>query len=59
MKEKKKMGLLSCILMGIGAIIGVGIFGSLPTAVGLAGKGTVLWVMVCGRIIQELPHSRD
>lgn len=46
MKEKKKMGLLSCILMGIGAIIGVGIFGSLPTAVGLAGKGTVLWVMV-------------
>lgn len=45
MKEKK-MGLVSCILMGIGAIIGVGIFGSLPTAVALAGDATVLWVMV-------------
>ena len=51
METKKKMGLFSCICMGIGAIIGVGIFGSIPTSVQLAGKGTVLWVMVGACIV--------
>lgn len=54
MKDYKKIGLVSSILMGIGAIIGIGIFGSLPTAVQLAGDGTVLWVMLGAFVVVML-----
>ena len=30
-KEKKKIGLIGAILMGIGCIVGSGIFGTMPT----------------------------
>ena len=39
---KKKIGLLGCIGTGIGAIIGSGIFGSLPTVINDIGTGIVL-----------------
>lgn len=46
MEEKKvamkKLGLLACIATGIGAIIGSGIFGSLPTAINDIGATVIL-----------------
>lgn len=38
----KKIGLLGCIGTGIGAIIGSGIFGSLPTVINDIGAGVIL-----------------
>lgn len=41
-ETRKKIGLLGCIGTGIGAIIGSGIFGSLPTVINDIGTGIVL-----------------
>lgn len=41
-KTAKKIGLLGCIGTGIGAIIGSGIFGSLPTEINEIGAGVIL-----------------
>ena len=41
-KTNKKIGLLGCIGTGIGAIIGSGIIGSLPTVINDIGTGIVL-----------------
>ena len=40
--EKKKIGLLACIATGIGAIIGSGIFGSLPAEINEIGSAVIL-----------------
>ena len=37
--EKKKIGLLGALLMGIGCIVGSGIFGTLPTVANEYGAG--------------------
>ena len=43
MKDKaKKLGLLACIATGIGAIIGSGIFGSLPAEINEIGSGVII-----------------
>lgn len=42
MDNKKKLGLFACVITGIGAIIGSGIFGTLPTAINDIGSKTVL-----------------
>ena len=42
----KKIGLLGCIFVGVGAISGSGIFGSLPTAINSAGAGAVAGLVV-------------
>lgn len=39
--EKKKLNLAGCILMGIGCIIGSGIFGTMPTVAAQIGPGIV------------------
>lgn len=43
--EKKKIGLIGAILMGIGCIVGSGIFGTLPTVANEYGAG-VVWALV-------------
>ena len=43
--EKKKIGLIGALLMGIGCIVGSGIFGSLPTVANEYGAG-VVWALV-------------
>ena len=43
--EKKKIGLLGAILMGIGCIVGSGIFGTLPTVANGYGAG-VVWALI-------------
>lgn len=43
--EKKKIGLIGALLMGIGCIVGSGIFGSLPTVANEYGSG-VVWALV-------------
>jgi amino acid transporter len=40
-EQKKKIGLASCLALGIGCIIGAGIFGSLPAVIGSVGGGVV------------------
>ena len=42
MEEIKKIGLFSCICIAVGIIIGAGIFGALPVAVDITGKGIAL-----------------
>ena len=41
MDGKKKIGLIGCIAAGIGAIIGSGIFGSLPEVINSIGSGVI------------------
>ena len=41
-ETKKKIGLLACIATGIGAIIGSGIFGSLPAEINEIGPAVIL-----------------
>jgi basic amino acid/polyamine antiporter, APA family len=43
--EKKKIGLLGALLMGIGCIVGSGIFGTLPTVANEYGAG-VVWALI-------------
>lgn len=43
--EKKKIGLIGAILMGIGCIVGSGIFGTLPTVANEYGAG-IVWALV-------------
>lgn len=43
--DKKKIGLIGALLMGIGCIVGSGIFGSLPTVANEYGAG-VVWALV-------------
>lgn len=45
----KKLGLAGCIATGIGAIIGSGIFGSLPTVINDIGPGVIM-ALVCAVI---------
>jgi APA family basic amino acid/polyamine antiporter len=42
MEKTRKIGLFSCICIAIGIIVGAGIFGALPVAVDMTGKGIVL-----------------
>lgn len=49
MENKKKIGLFACIATGIGAIIGSGIFGSLPTEINEIG-GTVVLAFILATI---------
>ena len=44
-KEKKKIGLIGALLMGIGCIVGSGIFGTLPTVIAEYGSG-VIWALL-------------
>ncbi len=44
-KERKKIGPVGAILMGIGCIVGSGIFGTLPTVAAEYGAG-VIWALV-------------
>lgn len=43
--EKKKIGLIGAILMGIGCIVGSGIFGTLPTVANEYGPG-IIWALI-------------
>jgi len=40
-EEKKKIGLIGSLLMGIGCIVGAGVFGSLPTVAQQLGSGVI------------------
>lgn len=42
MEKTKKIGLFSCICIAVGIIVGAGIFGALPVAADMTGKGIVL-----------------
>lgn len=42
---KKKIGLLGCLVTGVGSIIGTGIFGSLPEVVNSVGAGCI-WALI-------------
>jgi APA family basic amino acid/polyamine antiporter len=42
MEEARKIGLFSCICIAVGVIVGAGIFGALPVAVDMTGKGVAL-----------------
>lgn len=44
-KEKKKMGVIAALLMGIGCIIGSGIFGTMPTVAAEYGSG-IIWALL-------------
>lgn len=46
MHSKKKMSLLMAITMGIGAIIGSGLFGSFPSAAAICGTGLVIALII-------------
>lgn len=48
--EKKKIGLLGAILMGIGCIVGSGIFGTLPTVANEYGAG-VVWALIGAAVV--------
>lgn len=48
--EKKKIGLLGAILMGIGCIVGSGIFGTLPTVANEYGAG-VVWALIGAALV--------
>lgn len=43
--EKKKIGLIGALLMGIGCIIGSGIFGTMPTVANEYGPG-IVWALI-------------
>lgn len=51
--EKKKIGLLGAILMGIGCIVGSGIFGTLPTVANEYGAG-VIWALIGAAVVVVL-----
>lgn len=51
--EKKKIGLIGALLMGIGCIVGSGIFGSLPTVANEYGAG-VVWALVGAALVVVL-----
>lgn len=42
MENDRKIGLFSCICIAVGIIVGAGIFGALPVAVDMTGKGIAL-----------------
>ena len=44
--NKKKIGLFSAVTMGIGAIIGSGLFGSFPSAAAICGTGLVIALVI-------------
>lgn len=48
--EKKKIGLLGALLMGIGCIVGSGIFGTLPTVANQYGAG-VVWALIGAALV--------
>ena len=51
MKEKKKIGLTGCILMGIGCIVGSGFFGSLTEIISTTGGGIVYALILAAIVI--------
>ena len=58
----KKLGLLGCVSTGVGAIVGSGIFGSLPTVINDIGPGVILAligaVMAAGSVTDGKGTSR-
>ena len=46
----KKMGFLSLMMMGIGYIIGTGVFTMLPTVIGLTGRSVCLSMLLAAVI---------
>lgn len=51
MKEKsKKIGLFGALTMGIGCIIGSGIFGSLPEVINDVGPG-IVWALIASAVV--------
>lgn len=48
--EKKKIGLGGCILLGIGAIVGAGIFGTLPAVINSVGTG-IIYALIGAAIV--------
>lgn len=51
MNEKKKISLIGCVLMGIGCIIGSGIFGSLPELINTTGSGIVYALLLAAFVV--------
>lgn len=51
--EKKKIGLMGSILMGIGCIVGSGIFGTLPSVASDVGTG-VIWALLGAAVVVVL-----
>ena len=51
----KKLGLLGCVSTGVGAIVGSGIFGSLPTVINDIGPGVILALI--GAVIYTLARA--
>lgn len=58
MKEKKKISLLGAILMGIGCIIGTGIFGSLPEVAHTVGPGIIYALLGAALVVVLRSISR-
>ena len=48
--EKKKLGFIGCIVLGIGAIVGAGIFGSMTTVIDSIGSG-VIWALIAATVV--------
>ncbi|MGN0659786.1 MAG: APC family permease [Emergencia sp.] len=49
--SKKKIGLIGCILMGIGCIIGSGIFGTLPEVVNDIDDGVIIALIAATAVV--------
>ena len=50
--KKQKMGLMSCILMGIGSIIGASVFASTPIAIKIVGgHGIVIGFILAALVV--------
>lgn len=49
-KHIKKIGLIGCLSLGIGCIIGSGIFGSLPEVTNDIGTGAV-WALIASTLV--------
>lgn len=51
MNSKKKIGLFGCLTLGVGCIIGSGIFGSLPEVINQIGAGIVPALIVAALVV--------
>lgn len=50
MEKKKKITLVGALLMGIGCIVGSGIFGTLPTVANQYGSG-IIWALIGAAVV--------
>lgn len=48
--KKQKMGLLSCILMGVGSIIGASVFATTPIAIKIIGGNGIVIGFICAAL---------